>query len=326
MDQCRALTGMVLALGAMALLASPAFAQRYPDKPVRLVIPFPPGGPVDNIARPIVPKISEGLGQPVLVDNRGGAGGALGAAAVAKAAPDGYTILWGSAGPVAINVSLHPNIPYDPVKDFAPITLALSTQVILTVHPNLKVNTVKELIALAKASPGKINYASVGSGSSPYLAMELFANMAGIKMLHVPYKGGADAMNDLVAGRVDLIFLGVSSVAPHIKAGKLKALAVATTRRAAALPDVPTVSEAGVPGYDANSWHGLLAPAGTPRPIIDQLNGVIVKVLHLPEVAGVLVKQGAEPVGSKPEEFGAYIRSEVAKWAKVIKDSNIKAE
>ena len=314
----------VLAAGTVGLLATaPAIAQRYPYKPVKLVITFPPGGPVDNIARPIVPRISEVLGQPVLIDNRPGGGGAIGASAVAKSPADGYTLMWGSAGPVAINVSLYPNTPYDPVRDFAPITLAVSTQVILTVHPNLKVNNVKELVALAKARPNEINYASVGSGSTPHLAMELFNDMAGIKLMHVPYKGGAEAMTDLVAGRVDLIFLGVSSVAPFVSTGKLKALAVATSKRAAAMPDVPTVSEAGITGYDANSWHGILAPAGTPRPIIDQLNGVIVKVLRQPEVGAVLLKQGAEPVGSTPDEFGAYIRTEVVKWARVIKAAGV---
>jgi tripartite-type tricarboxylate transporter receptor subunit TctC len=281
---------------------------------------------VDNIARPIATRISEGLGQPVLIDNRPGAGGGIGATAVAKSAPDGYTVMWGSAGPVAINVSLYPDVGYDPVKDFAPITLAVSTQVILTVHPKLGVNSVKELIALAKSRPGQINYASVGNGSTPHLAMELFNDMAGLKLVHVPYKGGAEAMTDLAAGRVDLIFLGVSSVGPFVKSGKLKALAVATARRAAAMPEVPTMSEAGVPGYDANSWHGVLAPARTPRPVVDQLNGVIVKVLHQPEVAAVLLQQGAEPVGSTPDEFGAYIMSEVVKWARVIKAANIKVD
>jgi len=194
------------------------------------------------------------------------------------------------------------------------------------VHPGLKVNSVKELVALAKTKPGQINYPSVGSGSVPHLAMELFSEMAGIKLMHVPYKGGAEATTDLVAGRVDLLFLGVSPVVPFVNSGKLKVLAVATTRRAAAMPDVPTMNEAGIPGYDANSWHGVLAPAGTPRPIIDQLNGVIVKVLRQPEVGSMLLKQGGEPVGSTPDEFGAYIRSEVVKWARVIKASNIKPD
>ena len=193
-------------------------------------------------------------------------------------------------------------------------------------HPSLKVSSVKELVALAKTKPGQINYASVGNGSVPHLAMELFSDMAGIKLMHIPYKGGAEATTDLVAGRVDLLFLGVSPVVPFVNSGKLKALAVATTRRAAALPDVPTMSEAGITGYDANSWHGVLAPAGTPRPIIDQLNGVIVKVLRQPEVGAMLLKQGGEPVGSTPDEFGAYIRSEVVKWARVIKAANIKSD
>ena len=327
MIESRCFARAVCAAGAMSLLAvAPALAQRYPDKPVRLVIGFPPAGPVDNIARPIAPRIAEVLGQPVLIENRPGAGGSIGVNAVAKSPPDGHTLLWGSAGPVAINVSLYPNVGYDPVKDFAPVTLAVSTQVILTVHPSLNVNSVKELIALARSRPGQLNYASVGSGSSPHLAMELFNDMAGIKLLHVPCKGGAEAMTDLAAGRVDLIFLGVSSVAPFVKSGKLKALAVATSKRAAAMPDVPTMHEAGVTGYDANSWHGVLAPAGTPRAVIDQLNGVIVKVLRQPEVGATLLNQGAEPVGSTPDEFGAYIRAEVMKWARVIKAANIKAD
>jgi tripartite-type tricarboxylate transporter receptor subunit TctC len=302
-------------------MAFAAAAQKFPDKPVRLIVPFPAGGPLDNVVRPFAPRLAEALGQPVIVDNRPGAGGAIGANIVAKAPADGYTLLWGSAGPVAINVSLYRNTPYDPVKDFAPVTQTVATQIILVLNAALPPQSVKELIAYAKARPGQINYASPGNGTSPHLAMELFKHMAGIDLLHVPYKGGPLAMTDLLAGRAALMFIALSSALPHVHTGKLKALAVATPKRAAAMPDLPTMSEAGVPGYDASSWHGVLAPAGTPKAVIAHLNGVLLQVLRNPDVRAAMLLQGAEAAGSTPEQFGTYIRAEIAKWANVIKVS-----
>lgn len=298
-----------------------AVAQKYPDKPIRLIVPFPAGGPLDNVARPFAPRLADALGQPIIVDNRPGAGGAIGAGIVAKAPADGYTLLWGSAGPVAINVSLYRNTPYNPVKDFAPVTQTAATQIILVLNAAMPPQTVKELIAYAKARPGQINYASPGNGTSPHLAMELFKHMAGINLLHVPYKGGPLAMTDLLAGRAALMFIALSSALPHVNSGKLKALAVATPRRAAAMPELPSMSEAGVPGYDASSWHGVLAPAGTPRTVIAHLNAALLQVLRNPEVRSAMLLQGAEPVGGTPEQFGTYIRAEIAKWATVIKVS-----
>ena len=311
-------------LSTTALLmcgASTVAAQKFPDRPIRLIVPFPAGGPVDNVVRPLAPRLAEVLGQPVIVDNRPGAGGAIGASIVVKALADGHTLLWGSAGPVAINVSLYRNTPYDPVKDFAPVVQTVATQIIMVLNAAVPPQTVKELIAYAKVRPGQLNYASPGNGTSPHLAMELFKTMAGVDIQHVPYKGGAAAMTDLLGGRAALMFIAISTALPHVNSGKLKALAVATPKRAAGMPDLPTMSEAGVAGYDSSSWHGVLAPAGTPRPVIVHLNAALLQVLRNPDVRAVLLLQGAEPVGGTPEQFGAYIRSEIAKWANVIKMS-----
>lgn len=296
-------------------------AQKFPDRPLRLIVPFPAGGPLDIIVRPIAPRLAEVLGQPVIVDNRPSAGGAIGAGIVAEAQADGHTLLWGSAGPVAINVSLYRNLPYDPIRDFTPVMQTAATQMILVLHPAVPAQTVKELIAYAKLRPGQINYASPGNGTSPHLAMELFKTMAGVDLLHVPYKGGPPAMTDLLAGRAALLFITISAALPHVTGSKLKALAVATPKRAASMPDLPTVSEAGVIGYDASSWHGVLAPAGTPKPVIATLNTALLHVLRNVELRNTLLLQGAEVVGGTPEQFGAYIRAEIAKWAKVIKAS-----
>ena len=310
----------------LAALSAAAHADVYPSRPIRFVVAFPPGGGTDIIARSIAQKLSERLSQQVLVDNRPGAGGNIGTDIVAKSAPDGYTMLMGSAGPLAINASLFQTMPFDPQRDLAPVTLAASTPNVLVVNPSLKVATVKELVALAKASPGRINFASSGFGTPAQLAGELFNSMAGVKLVHVPYKGAAPALADLLGGQVQLMFSTMPPALPHVKDGKLRALAVTSLKRSPAAPDLPTLDEAGLSGFEANTWHGVVLPAGTPTPVVTTLNREIVAILHQPDVVERLSSQGAEPVGSTPEEFAAYIRSETLKWAKVVRESGAKAE
>jgi tripartite-type tricarboxylate transporter receptor subunit TctC len=311
---------------AAALAASSAHADVYPSRPIRFVVAFPPGGGTDIIARSIAQKLAERLARQVLVDNRPGAGGNIGTDIVAKSAPDGYTMLMGSAGPLAINSSLFASMPFDPQRDLAPVTLAASTPNLLVVHPSLKVATVKELVELARAHPGEINFASSGHGTPAHLAGELFNSMAGVKLVHVPYKGAAPALADLLGGQVQLMFSTMPPALPHVKDGKLRALAVTSAKRSPATPNLPTVDEAALPGFEANTWHGVVLPAGTQLAIIARLNREIVAILHLPEIVERLSSQGAEPVGSTPEEFAAYIRSETKKWAKVVRESGAKAE
>jgi tripartite-type tricarboxylate transporter receptor subunit TctC len=303
-----------------------AHADAYPSKPIRFVVAFPPGGGTDIIARSIAQKLAERLAQQVVVDNRPGAGGNIGTDIVAKSAPDGYTMLMGSAGPLAINASLFASMPFDPQRDLAPVTLAASTPNVLVVHPSLKATTVKELIAVAKASPGKINFASSGYGTPAQLAGELFNSMAGVRLVHVPYKGASPALADLLGGQVQIMFSTMPPALPHVKDGKLRALAVTSLKRSPAAPDLPTLTQAGLPGFEANTWHGVVLPAGAPAEVIGKLDREIVTILHLPDVVERLSAQGAEPVGSTPEEFAAYIRSETAKWAKVVRESGAKAE
>jgi len=324
-------TGRRAALSLAATLAiltphAAAAADAYPARPIRFVVAFPPGGGTDIIARSIAQKLAERLAQQVVVDNRAGAGGNIGTDIVAKSAPDGYTMLMGSAGPLAINASLFASMPFDPVRDLAPVTLAASTPNVLVVHPSLKAATVKELIALARARPGGINFASSGHGTPAHLAGELFNSMAGVKMVHVPYKGASPALADLLGGQVQLMFSTMPPALPHVKDGKLRALAVTSLKRPRAAPDLPTVDEAALPGFEANTWHGVLLPAGTPPAIIARLNREIVAILHLHDIVERLSSQGAEALGSTPEEFAAYIRSETLKWAKVVRESGAKAE
>ncbi|HVQ61350.1 MAG TPA: tripartite tricarboxylate transporter substrate binding protein [Burkholderiales bacterium] len=311
---------------AAACAATATHADVYPSKPIRFVVAFPPGGGTDIIARSIAQKLGERLEQQIVVDNRPGAGGNIGTDIVAKSAPDGYTMLMGSAGPLAINASLFAAMPFDPVRDLAPVTLAASTPNVLVVHPSLKATTVKDLVALARAHPGEINFASSGHGTPAHLAGELFNSMAGVKLVHVPYKGASPALADLLGGQVQVMFSTMPPALPHVKEGKLRALAVTSLKRSPAMPGLPTLDEAALPGFEANTWHGVVLPAGAQSAIIARLNREIVAILHMPEVVERLSNQGAEPVGSTPEEFAAYIKSETVKWARVVRESGAKAE
>jgi len=313
------------ALAALAIPAS-AYAQVYPAKPVRMIVAYPPGGGTDIVGRMVAQKLGETLGQSVLVENRGGASGNLGTELAARAVPDGYTILMGNVAPNAINVSLFKNLAFDPVADFVPVSLVASTPNILVVHPSIPARTVKEVIALAKAKPGTLNFASAGVGSSSHLAGELFRILAGADIVHVPYKGAGPAIVDVLSGQVQLYFATMPAAMPHVKSGKLAAVAVTSSRRSQALPDLPTTAEAGVPGYEASTWYGVLAPARTPAAVIARLHENIVKILAVSETRARLADQGFEPVGNSPEEFGAYIKSEIAKWGKVIGDAGIRPE
>jgi len=304
----------------------PACAQEYPRKAIRLIVPFAPGGGNDTVARAIAQSAGASLGQPVVVDNRAGAGGMLGAELAAKSPPDGYTLFLGGVGSHAVNPNLHAKLPYDPVKDFAPITLIASAPSVLVVNPSLPARTLAEFTALAKASPGRINYASNGNGSSAQLAAVLYESMAGVQMVHVPYKGLAPALVDLLAGEVQAMFSSVVAIVPNIKAGRLRALAVTGKRRAALLPEVPTLDESGVPGYEAGSWYGILAPAGTPQAVVAKLHEAIVRALAQPEVRERLVSEGAEVIGSTPEAFAAHITAELARMGKLIRDAGIRME
>lgn len=310
-------------IAAAGTFATPALAADYPTKPIRLIVGFAPGGGTDTTARAMSQKLTDALGQQVVVDNRPGAAGNIAAEIVSKATPDGYTLLMGTIAALSINPSLYSRLPFDPIRDFAPITQAVDSTNILSLHPSVPVGSVKELIALAKAKP--LNYGSSGVGGTGHLAGELFNTMAGVKMTHVPYKGGGPAMIDLVGGQVQLVFATAASAVPQIKGGRIKGIAVTTAKRSALMPNLPTISEAGLPGFEANNWYGVLAPAKTPRPIIMRLNSEITKVLAMPDVKNFLFNQGLDPAPGTPEKFGAYIKSETAKWAKVVKDSGAKA-
>jgi tripartite-type tricarboxylate transporter receptor subunit TctC len=315
------------ALGAsLALVAVWASAQTYPVKPIRIVVPFPPGGATDILARDVAQKLTEAWGQQVIVDNRPGAGGNIGSELVAHSAPDGYTLEMGTVGTHAINASLSAKMPYDHVKDFAPVILVAGVPNVLVVNNAVPANSVAELIAYAKANPGKLNFASSGNGTSIHLSGELFKVMAGVQMTHIPYKGSAPALQDLLGGQVQLMFDNLPPSLPQIKAGKVRALAVTSLTRAPALPDVPTVAESGLPGFEASSWFGILAPAGTPPAIVAKLNAEIAKWLATPEAKEQLAKQGANAAGGTPEDFAKHIAAETAKWAKVVKDSGAKID
>lgn len=314
----------ILALG-MGLAGSPA-AQDYPTKPIRLVVPFTPGGSTDILARLIGIKLYESFGQQVIIDNRPGAGGNIGVDLVAKSAPDGYTLVMGHIGTFAVNPTLYTKLPYDPIKDFQPITLLAKIPNMLAVNPSLPAKSVKELIAMAKAKPGALNYGSGGNGSAAHLATEYFKLLAKVDIVHIPYRGTAPAVTDLIAGQVSMMITGVPPLLQQVKAGKLRALGVATAQRLALLPELPTIAEAGVPGYEATQWYGILVPAKTPPAIVAKLNAEIVKALQRPEVKERLAADAAVPVGNKPEEFGAYIKAEIARWRPVVKASGAKPD
>jgi tripartite-type tricarboxylate transporter receptor subunit TctC len=312
-----------------ALLACAAFnvqAQGYPAKPVRVIVPFAAGGGTDIVARAVGAKLSEGLGQTVIVDNRAGAAGAIGTELASKSTADGYTLLMGSNGPLAISPGLHAKLPYDPLRDFAPVALITTMPFLMVVHLSLPVRSVKALVALAKARPGQLNYASPGSGSSTHLAMELFKSMAGIDVVHVPYKGVAPAATDLISGQVQMLSGDLNTLMPHVKSGKMRPLAVTGAARSALLPDMPTLNEAGVPGYEASGWFGLLAPAGTPPEIVRRLNSEIVKGLASSDLRQRLAGLGGEVAGGTPERFAAHLRQEITKWGKVIRSIGLNAE
>jgi len=301
-----------------------AWAQ-YPSKPVRLIVPFPPGGGSDTLARILSPKLAEVLGQQLVIDNRPGGGTNIGAEIAAKSQPDGHTVLMGNVSH-AINVTLYTKLSYDLVKDFAPVSLMASTPNILVVHPSVQAKSVKELVALARAQPGKLDYASSGSGSSAHLAAELFSSMAGVKMNHVPYKGGGPAVVALVGGQCQVGFATTPSVIQHVKSGKMRGLAVTSAQRSPSTPDLPTVSEAGVAGYEAGTWYGFLVPAGTPKAVVTRLHAESVKLLKLPDVRERLDAAGFDAIGSSSAEFSTYIRTEIDKWRKVVRAAGVRAD
>ena len=316
------LSVLVLSFVIFANIDSEVSAQNYPNKPIRFIVPFAPGGIADVVARIITPKLSESLGQPIVIDNRGGAGGTLGTDIAAKSLPDGYTFVVPAASHTT-TPSLYSKLSFDPVKDFVAVAQVVSAPWALVVHPSVQAKSVKEFIELAKSKPGQLNFGSAGNGSSNHLAGELFNIMAGVKTVHVPYKGSGPAMVDLLGGHLSFMFDAINTSIEHIQAGNLRPLAVSTLKRSRIAPDLPTISESGVPGYESATWIGILAPAGTPKEIVTRLNNEIVKVLKLPEIRDRLSKQGTEPVGSTPEEFDKFVKAEIAKWAKVIKDAGI---
>ena len=321
----RGLGLLALALVAATVPASAQSPDAWPSKPVRFILPFPPGGGTDILGRLIAERLTANLGQPVVTENRGGAGGNVGAEAAAKSAPDGYTIVL-VAPSLAISPSLYSKLNYDPVKDFAPVSLVATVPNVMVTHPSLPARTLAEFIQLAKTKPGEMNFGSGGSGTSNHLAGELFNIVAGVKLVHVPYKGVNLAMNDALSGRIQLVVIGIPAAAPHIKAGRLRALALVAPQRSSVLPEVPTVAEAGLPKFEVTTWYGILAPAGTPKAIVSRLNAELVKIMHAPETKERLDAMATDPVTSTPEEFAGLIRREIAKWAEVVRDAGLKAD
>ena len=314
-----------MALAALALFSASALAQGFPSKPVRVVVPFPPGGGTDIVARTVAPKMSELLGQPVVVDNRSGAGGNLGTEVVAKSPADGYTLLVASASS-AINTTLVKGLSWDLARDFSPVVLLVVNQHLLAAHPSVPAANARELIALAKAKPGQVTYASYGNGSSAHLTAELFKMTAGVDLLHVPYKGAAPAVNDLIGGQVNVMFADVAALLPHLKSGRLKALGIGSAHRFEGLPEVPTISESGLPGFEAGGFLGLVAPGGTPPAVIAALNAAALKSLAMPDVRERLLALASPPMGGTPGQFGQYLKAEIDKWARVIRAGNITSD
>ncbi len=316
-----------LAIAALGILAPGlAWPQAYPTKPVRLIVPFPPGGSTDIVARIVAQKLGERLGQQVVVENRGGAGGTIGTEAVAKAAPDGYTLGVASTSTHAVAPSVYTKLGYDPVKDFAPISLVAVSPYLLVVNPDVQAKSLQEFVAYAKARPGKLNYASAGTGSTTHLAMEMLKSAAGLYIVHIPYNGNGPAGTAVLAGQVEALFGSLPAVLPHAKSGRVRPLAVGTPKRSPALPDVPTVAESGFPGFDASLWLAIMAPAGTPPAIVDRLHKEIVAVIGAPDTADALGKAGAEPLTSTPAELASMVKDGVGKYAKIVKQAGIKAE
>jgi tripartite-type tricarboxylate transporter receptor subunit TctC len=308
-----------------ALVAVPAQAAEYPQRPVRLVVPYSAGGSTDTVARVTSVRLSERLGQQIVVDNRTGAGTIIGTEIVKNATPDGHVLLMATP-PLAVNPSLRDKVPYVLERDFVAVTNIAASSNLLVVHPSMPVNSVKELVALLKASPGKYNYGSSGVGGAGHLAMALFTSMAGVEALHVPYKGGAPAVADLVAGRLNMMMANLTTAQPHIRAGKLRGLGVGKAKRTPLFPEMPTIAEAGVAGYEANNWNGLVAPAGTPRAVIQRLHKEIAATLKEPAIAERMARAGLEPIGDSPAEFAQYLKAEAAKWGKLVKSAGIRAE
>ena len=327
MNKINGLTLLILfgaLLGSHAALAQTA--ANYPARTVRFIAPFPPGGSTDLLARLVALKLSEAWGQQVIVENRGGAAGTIGVELAARAAPDGYTIVMGHVGTFGVNPTLYPKLPYDAIRDFAPITVLATVPNGMAVHPSLPVKTARDFVALAKAKPGELLYASGGSGSASHLAGEYFKLLTKIEMVHVPYKGTAPAMISMISGQTTMTITGMVALMPHVKSSRLKLLGVATLKRLSIMPEIPTINESGVPGYDANQWYGVLAPAATPRDIVAKLHADIIKVLARPDVKERLAADGAEPVANTPEQFAAHIKSEIARWAPVVKASGTKPD
>lgn len=313
-------------LSAGLLFSGAAAAQDYPTRPIKLIVPFAPGGGADAVARIVAQRVAEPLGQPVVVENRTGAAAIIGTLAVAKAEPDGYTLLLGQSGPISINPAVYKDLKYDPIKDFAPITRLTNYPYIMVTNNDFPAKTVQELVAQAKAKPGAVTYGSYGIGGANHLVALMFEKAAGIKMLHVPYRGTAPAVADLIGGQLNLVFSDPFSALPNVRAGKLRALAVTGKERSPVAPEVPTVAESGYPGFDAVGWHGILAPAGTPPAIINKLNAAIVKVLADPETKALLAAQATEAVGDTPQQFEAFIKDDIAKWSAIAKEANVVVE
>jgi tripartite-type tricarboxylate transporter receptor subunit TctC len=314
------------AVALSVVCATNALAQTYPTKPIRMVITYPPGGNTDLVGRALAAKLSEAVGQQVVVDNRGGAGGVMGTMITAQASPDGYTIMLGTSAGMVVNPLLSSKLPYDALKDFAPVSNVIIVPQLLVINPQLPVKSVKELIALAKAKPGSLNAGSSGVGTPNHLGTELLKGLAGVNIVHVPYKGGAQALTDLIGGQIQMAFSSIPAVLPHIKAGRLNVLGVGSAKRSPALPNVPTIAEGGVPGYEYTTWYGIFAPARTPPPLVTRLNSEIVKALASPDLNQRFVANGGDPAPSTPDELRRYMIEESARWAKTIKAANIRIE
>ncbi len=315
----------ILALGGLSLALPAAAAAAYPDKPITVINPWTPGGPADTVARPIMDKLSQRLGKAIIIENRPGANGVIGAAYVARAAPDGYTLLFSHVGPITISPATQKDMPYDSLRDFAPITQIVSAATVLLVRPDLPIHNLKELIDYARAHPGKLSYGSVGPGSTTHLAGEILAHMADVKLLHVPYKGAAPVVTDLLSGQISMAFLNIAGAMPYIKSGQLRPIGVSTLKRSTLLPDLPAIAQT-YPGFEVNSWYGLMAPAGTPKPIVDRLQTEIAEILKMPDIVKLLSFNGLAPEGTTPEVYTQQIRKDLDRWQAVVKQAGLQPQ